>query len=133
MEGSDLDLSAAYLPHVHDARAVGFIVTFPYEAAFYNWSVDLDCRCRRPVSSPAQERQQTREQYRQAAATWLNQTPADRIVVIDGPIYEYDFAGLTYERLSAQLGLIENDPRFVQVAVQKVPSLNAVVSVWRRR
>jgi hypothetical protein len=80
---------------------------------------------------PRQPPFQTREQYRQDAIEWLGRTDAERIVVIDLPLYSIPSLGLTYERLSGQVEAIEQEGRFDRIASEQVPSLGATVSIWR--
>jgi hypothetical protein len=131
---SDLELAKAYLPHLADARAVGFIATFP-STPFFAWTVHVDCRCRtkkldRPWAPPLL----ARDDYRRIAADWLKQTGSDTVVVIDAPhLYAIPLLGLTYDRLSGFVDAIKSDPQFAQVAIEPVAALGATVTIWRRQ
>jgi hypothetical protein len=128
---SDLDLAKAYLSFVQGTQRVGFLITAP-RTSFLSWTVRAACECLAKVDMPRQPPFQTREQYRRDAIEWLGQTDAERIVVIDLPLYSIPSLGLTYERLYGQVEAIEQEGRFERIVSEQVPSLGATVSIWRR-
>jgi len=130
---SDLELAKAYLQYIGDARAIGFMATFP-PSPFFAWTVHLDCRCRTKVDMPAPPPFLLREDYRRIAADWLKQFSGERVVVVDAPrLYALPSLGLSYDRLSSFVDAIESDPDFARIAVEPVPALGAAISIWRRQ
>jgi hypothetical protein len=128
---SELDLAAAYLPAIGDARHVGFVLSFgPHH--FATWTVRERCRCRAVVEWPLAP-VASLETIRQTVEDWIKRTPAQRIVVIDTyDQHERVDVGLTRFHAIGMFEAMANQRRFERIETIWIPSYPAEVSIWSR-
>lgn len=126
---SELELSAAYLPHLAGFTDVGFVLSFgPHH--FATWTVREQCRCRAVIEWPGIPAT-TRAEARDTVEQWVARTRAQRIVVINAP--DVPLPPQSDWMRDWALGVLDglaNQDRFVMIALIPVPSFPAKISIW---
>lgn len=131
---TDIDLVRPYLHELDGAGSVMFVTTFG-STDLFRWVLHEHCRCKVDVTHPWISGLTSREHVRNLMAQRVNETKAERIVLIDAPLSSNQLRemGWTYEVMAGVVDAMKEQNRFERTASHAIPQHGASVSIWRRR
>jgi hypothetical protein len=131
---TDIDLVRPYIHELDGVGSVMFVTTFG-STDLFPWVLHERCRCKVEVTHPWISGLTSRRQARDVMAQRVNETKAERIVLIDAPLSTNQVMALgwTYEVMAGVVDAMNEQSRFERTASYAIQQHGAFVSIWRRR